>query len=182
MASIRADVTREPAKVVSAGSKQITVERGELEIEREMRARIYNIHLQIFQKVQLETAKRWTFESEIKRPYFHVKELDEAQLVNWRKYLDFEEVEGDFQRICHLYERCLITCALYDEFWFRYARWMSAQPDHLNDVSIIYERASCIFASISRPGIRVQYALFEESQGNIASAKAIYQSILTQRK
>ncbi|EPX71602.1 U1 snRNP-associated protein Usp105 [Schizosaccharomyces octosporus yFS286] len=180
LGSIRADVLREPPEVVSAGSKQITVERGELEIEREIRARIYNIHLQIFQKTQVEVAKRWTFESEIKRPYFHVKELDEPQLVNWRKYLDFEEIEGDFSRIYYLYEKCLVACAFYDEFWFRFARWMLSQPGHTEDVRIIYERAACIFASISRPGIRLQYALFEESLGNIASARAIYQAILTQ--
>ncbi|KAI8846929.1 hypothetical protein BC829DRAFT_491006 [Chytridium lagenaria] len=40
--------------------------------------------------------KRWVFEAEIKRPYFHIKPLDDAQVANWRKYLDFEENEGDY--------------------------------------------------------------------------------------
>lgn len=59
------------------------------------------------------TNKRWPFEAEIKRPYFHVKPLDTAQLVNWRRYLDFEETEGDVNRIRLLYERCLVPCVIY---------------------------------------------------------------------
>ncbi|EEB05064.1 U1 snRNP-associated protein Usp105 [Schizosaccharomyces japonicus yFS275] len=180
LASVRADVLREPPKMVNAGSKQMKLERGELEIEREMRARIHRIFLQQFQQTQTETVKRWTFESEIKRPYFHVKELDETQLTNWRKYLDFEEVEGDFNRIVFLYEKCLVACALYDEFWFRYARWMSSKPGHEQDVKMIYERAAAIFTSISRPGLRIQYALLQEKCGNVDTARIIYQSILTQ--
>merc|ERR1711939_303625 len=68
--------------------------RNQAEVERELRARIDNYHLEIFRQTQTETTKRWTYESEIKRPYFHVTELDESQLANWRKYLDFEEGEG----------------------------------------------------------------------------------------
>ncbi|MBE7180685.1 MAG: hypothetical protein INR71_05655, partial [Terriglobus roseus] len=97
--------------------------RSEAEMERDLRARIDGYYLEIFQKTQAETTKRWTYEQEIKRPYFHVTELDEPQLANWRKYLDFEEVEGDYQRIVFLYERCLVAAAYYDEFWLRYSRW-----------------------------------------------------------
>lgn len=54
---------------------------------------------------------------QIKRPYFHVKPLEAEQLKNWRLYLDFEINEGDETRITVLFERCLIACALYDQFW-----------------------------------------------------------------
>jgi hypothetical protein len=58
-----------------------------------------------------EIAKRRSFEQLVlKRPYFHVKPLDETQLQNWRSYLDFEEKEGNLHRIEKLYERCLIAC------------------------------------------------------------------------
>src|SRR5690606_6735503 len=147
-------------------------------IEREIRVRIDNFHLEIFARTQTETTKRWTYEAEIKRPYFHVNELDEPQLVNWRKYLDFEEVEGDFARTQFLYERCLVTCAFYDEFWFRYARWMSAQEGKTEEVRNIYQRASILFVPISRPAIRVQYAFFEESQGRLDIANSVMESIL----
>ena len=151
---------------------------GENEIEQELRKRIDGFHLEIFQRTQTETTKRWTFESEIKRPYFHVTELDEAQLANWRKYLDFEEVDGEFQRIAFLYERCLVTCAYYDEFWLRHARWMSGQNGKEEEVRIIYQKASTLYAPISRPATRLQYALFEESHDRVELAKDIHQAIL----
>ena len=151
---------------------------GEAEVQRELRSRIDNFHLEIFSRTQTETTKRWTYESEIKRPYFHVTELDEGQLVNWRKYLDFEEVEGDYHRTVFLYERCLVTCAYYDEFWLRYARWMIAQSGKEEEVRNIYQRASVLYAPISRPAVRLQYAYFEESLDRVELAKDIHQAIL----
>lgn len=166
-AEIETDISNFPA-----------VPKGELEIERELRTKIDSVHLEIFHRTQTETTKRWTYESEIKRPYFHVTELDYHQLINWRKYLDFEEAEGDFIRAQFLYERCLVTCAFYDEFWFRYARWMLAQGGKEEEVRNIYQRASTLFVPISRPGIRLQYAYFEEMSGRIDVAQDIHQAIL----
>ena len=151
---------------------------GEHEVERELRTRIDAYHLEIFQRTQTETTKRWTYESEVKRPYFHVTELDEGQLSNWRKYLDYEEAEGDYTRITFLYERCLVTCAQYDEFWLRYARWMLAQPGKEEEVRNIYQRASTLYAPIACPEVRLQYAYFEEMCGRVDLAKDIHQAIL----
>ncbi|OCK73565.1 pre-mRNA-processing factor 39 [Lepidopterella palustris CBS 459.81] len=172
-----------PADILSQFQAEIAMEnpgkpKNELEIEREVRVRIDNFHLEIFHRTQNETTKRWTYEQEIKRPYFHVNELDEAQLINWRKYLDFEEVEGDYQRITFLYERCLVTAAYYDEFWLRYARWMLAQDGKQEEVRMIYQRASCFYVPISRPAVRLQYAIFEEMQGRVDVARAIHEAML----
>ncbi|KAG9236486.1 hypothetical protein BJ875DRAFT_372020 [Amylocarpus encephaloides] len=152
--------------------------KGEQEIEREIRTKIDNFHLESFTRTQTETTKRWTYESEVKRPYFHVTELDPQQLANWRKYLDFEESEGDYTRSVFLYERCLVTCAFYDEFWFRYARWMSAQDGKQEEVRNIYQRASTLYVPISRPGIRLQYAYFEEMSDRVDVARDIHSAIL----
>ena len=154
--------------------------RNETEVERELRGRIDNLHLASFQKNQTEVTKRWTYESEIKRPYFHVTDLDESQLANWRKYLDFEESEGDYTRIQFLYERCLVTCAQHEEFWLRYARWMLAQTDKDEEVRIIYQRASCLFVPIALPTTRLQYAYFEEMSDRVDVAKDIHEAILVQ--
>ncbi|KAI9854568.1 MAG: hypothetical protein M1824_000275 [Vezdaea acicularis] len=164
-------------EMVAAG-QTIQLKGSEQELEQKMRSRIDNFHLEIFARTQTETTKRWTYEQEIKRPYFHVTELDEAQLVNWRKYLDFEEVEGAYTRTQFLYERCLVTCAFYDEFWYRYARWMLSQPGKEEEVRIIYQRASTLFVPISRPGIRLQYAYFEEMSGRPDLAEDIHRAIL----
>ncbi|KAL2072830.1 hypothetical protein VTL71DRAFT_12173 [Oculimacula yallundae] len=150
----------------------------EMEIEREVRTKIDNFYLETFTSTQAETTKRWTYESEVKRPYFHVTELDYAQLTNWRKYLDFEEAEGDYSRAVFLYERCLVTCAFYDEFWFRYLRWMSAQEGKQEEVRNIYQRASTIYVPVSRPGIRLQYAYFEEMSDRSDLARDIHEAIL----
>lgn len=152
--------------------------KSEAEIERDLRLRIDSYHLEIFSRTQTETTKRWTYESEIKRPYFHVTELDEMQLSNWRKYLDFEEADGSFSRIQFLYERCLVTCAHYDEFWLRYARWMLAQEGKEEEVRNIYQRASTLYVPISRPEVRLHYAYFEELSGRVDVAKDIHSAIL----
>lgn len=158
--------------------EQDAVARPELEVERDIRKRIDGTYYEIFSITQAEVTKRWTYESEIKRPYFHVTELDHSQLSNWRKYLDFEEAEGDFTRIMCLYERCLVTCALYEEFWLRYARWMSAQTNKDEEVRIIFMRAATMFVPVSRTAIRLQWAYFEESCGRVDSALAIHEATL----
>ncbi|WXC55484.1 hypothetical protein SNK03_001432 [Fusarium graminearum] len=150
----------------------------ELELERDVRAKIDAMFYDIFTTTQTEVSKRWTYESEIKRPYFHVTALEHKDLANWRKYLDFEESEGDYARIVALYERCLVTCAFYDDLWFRYARWMSGQEGKAEEVRNIYVRASTMFVPISRPGIRLQWAYFEESTGRVDVALDIHEAIL----
>lgn len=163
---------------VDAEAAQFGVQKPEAEIERDIRTKIDAAFYQVFQRTHAETNKRWTFEVEIKRPYFHVTELEHQQLANWRKYLDFEEAEGNYQRIVFLYERCLVTCALYDEFWFRYARWMAAQDNKDEEVRNIYLRATTLFVPISRPGIRLQFAYFEEMSGRVDVARDIHAAVL----
>lgn len=178
LAQIRSDIEDDGQPAAQSALQQPKPERGEHEIEREMRMRIDNLYMENFARTQNETNKRWTYESEIKRPYFHVTELDEGQLANWRKYLDFEEAEGDYSRTSFLYDRCLVTCAYYDEFWLRYARWMLAQPEKEEEVRNIYQRASILYAPISKPTVRLQYAYFEEMCNRVELAKDIHQAIL----
>lgn len=175
---VSADALARYRAEVEAESVTYGIQKSEPEIERDIRAKIDAQLYTVFQQTQAETTKRWTFESEIKRPYFHVTELEHAQLANWRKYLDFEESEGNFSRIGFLYERCLVTCALYDEFWFRYARWMSAQEGKEEEVRNIYLRATTLYVPVSRPGIRLQYAYFEEMSERVDVARDIHAAIL----
>lgn len=166
------------AEVEAAGGQPAPGAKSEAETERDLRLRLDTYHLEIFSKTQTETTKRWTYESEIKRPYFHVTELDEGQLANWKRYLDFEEAEGSYARTVFLYERCLVTCAHYDEFWLRYARWMSAQPEKEEEVRNIYQRASTIYVPIAYPTVRLHYAYFEEMSERVDIARDIHEAIL----
>ncbi|VBB72131.1 Putative pre-mRNA-processing factor 39 [Podospora comata] len=163
---------------VEGEAVHLGLQKTELEVERDIRGKIDQFFYLTFQNTQTETTKRWTYEAEIKRPYFHVTELDHSQLANWRKYLDFEEAEGDYNRIVVLYERCMVTCALYDEMWFRYARWMAGQEGKGEEVRNIYLRAATLFVPISRPGIRLQFAYFEEVNDRVDRARAIHEAVL----
>lgn len=154
-------------------------EKPVLEIERQVRLKVHEHYYNAYSKTQVEVTNRWNYEHAIKRAYFHVTELEDTELDNWRKYLDYEEKQGDFERTSFLYERCLVACALYDEFWLRYARWMFSQGKDEN-TRIIYMRASCIFVPISAPTIRLNWARFEEKLGRTSIARDIYLSMLEQ--
>lgn len=48
-----------------------------------------------------------------------MKPLEKTQLKNWKEYLDFEIENGTHERVVVLFERCVISCALYEEFWIK---------------------------------------------------------------
>jgi pre-mRNA-processing factor 39 len=58
--------------------------------------------------------------------------------------LDFEEAQGDIVRIYALYERCLVPCALYEEFWQRYTMYLQSQGDYERAFNA-YARATSVF-------------------------------------
>ncbi|KAF2109036.1 pre-mRNA-processing factor 39 [Lophiotrema nucula] len=151
----------------------------DLELDRALRAKLEAYYYDINNRTSVETHKRWTYEQGIKRAYFHVTEVEDEDLANWRKYLDFEEAEGDYERTAFLYERCLVSCALHDELWLRYARWMFAQGKD-EDARIIYARASSIYVPIADPQIRLNWARFEEKLGRFEMARDIHSAILEQ--
>uniref|UniRef100_A0A8C6ZV37 Pre-mRNA-processing factor 39 n=1 Tax=Nothoprocta perdicaria TaxID=30464 RepID=A0A8C6ZV37_NOTPE len=149
------DIT-DPAKLVT-------------EIEN-MRHRIIEIHQEMFNHNEHEVSKRWTFEEGIKRPYFHVKPLEKAQLKNWKEYLEFEIENGTHERVVVLFERCVISCALYEDFWIKYAKYM--ENHSIEGVRHVYSRA-CTIHLPKKPLVHMLWAAFEEQQGNINEARRI---------
>ncbi|KAM8706419.1 hypothetical protein ACLKA7_010660 [Drosophila subpalustris] len=123
---------------------------------------------------------RWSFEEGIKRPYFHVKPLERAQLKNWKDYLDFEIEKGDRERILVLFERCLIACALYDEFWLKMLRYLESlgdqSPDILDITREVYRRA-CRIHHADKPSLHLMWAAFEELQLNFDGAAEVLERI-----
>ncbi len=152
------------------------LELTEDELNTEIHSKLVKKYTDIYVTTQTAVYKRWEFESQIKRPHFHITYLSDNDLSNWRRYLTFEEIEGDFNRTRLLYERCLITCALYEEFWLRYSRWLVGKGK-LEEARSVYKRA-CFYVPIGRPTIRNQYALFEQMQGNFLLARDIFTSVL----
>ncbi|XP_026840013.1 pre-mRNA-processing factor 39 [Drosophila persimilis] len=122
---------------------------------------------------------RWSFEEGIKRPYFHVKPLERAQLKNWKEYLDFEIEKGDRERVVVLFERCLIACALYDEFWLKMLRYLESLEDQSSVVERIRDvyRRACHIHHPDKPSMHLMWAAFEELQLNFDGAADVLQRL-----
>ncbi|KAJ6654268.1 hypothetical protein lerEdw1_007365 [Lerista edwardsae] len=127
----------------------------------------------IFAQNEAEVSKRWNFEEGIKRPYFHVKPLERAQLRNWRDYLDFEMANGSHERTIVLFERCVIACALYEEFWIKYTRYL--EHHSVSGARNVFQRACCYHLP-RKPNIHLLWAAFEEKQGEVEEARRILKS------
>lgn len=108
------------------------------------------------------------YEEAIRRPYFHVKELERAQLKNWKNYLNIIMEKQDEARIMILFERCLIACAFYEGFWLKYAHFLEEARPEL--ASSVYRKACTIHLS-KKPQIHLSWAAYEELQGNLDTAR-----------
>ena len=127
---------------------------------------------------------RLKYEEGIKRPYFHVKPLERGQMINWNDYIDFMKNEmvkdgGDITEVEILYERSLIACALYDEFWTNYISWWEERDgDNMDKIRNIYNRA-CVNHLPTKVDLHEQWAAFEESQGDFDAASKILENLET---
>ncbi|KAL0031827.1 hypothetical protein WJX79_009679 [Trebouxia sp. C0005] len=124
-----------------------------------------------------EWYRRKPFEDAIKRPYFHVKPLDSAQLQNWSRYLDYIEEKKDIGMIIRLYERCLVACASYPDLWMRYVRWQEISSKAAAQVAL--ERATSVHCK-RRPEMQLFAAHFHERHGNADTARALFR-LVTER-
>ncbi|KAK9805742.1 hypothetical protein WJX73_004772 [Symbiochloris irregularis] len=133
---------------------------------------------QVYQGTKQEQGRRQPFEGGIKRPYFHIKPLDTAQLSNWTRYLDFAEKAGDPGATLRLYERCLVPCASYAEYWSRYARYLEDSGD-VEGARAAIQRATLVHCK-QQPAAHLHAGLFEERHKNIEAARAAI--VLAQEK
>ncbi|PSN56889.1 hypothetical protein C0J52_00685 [Blattella germanica] len=142
-----------------------------------LRERIISIRRKVHKATVSAVADRWNYEEGIKRPYFHVKPLERCQLKNWKEYLDFEIEQGDQERIIILFERCLIACALYEEFWIKFIRYLESLKGDLTDkIRNVYERA-CTIHHTKKPNLHLHWAVFEESHKNYDKASEILNNL-----
>lgn len=58
------------------------------------------IREELYKKAKDFESKIIGFETAIRRPYFHVRPLDDPELENWHYYLDFIEKEDDINKVC----------------------------------------------------------------------------------
>jgi pre-mRNA-processing factor 39 len=119
-----------------------------------------------------EFNKRRLFEAGIKRTFFHAKSLDEQQLEVWRKYLEFEENEGNYEKTVLLYERAVVPLCYYAEFWERYAAFIHKSHGD-QPARGIFQRAIQKFLK-NRPDLYLAQGHFEETLGNLDVARKFY--------
>lgn len=137
--------------------------------------KLLSVRRKIHKATVAAVTARWTFEEGIKRPYFHVKPLERCQLNNWKDYLEFEIEQGDRKRILVLFERCLIACALYEEFWLKLIHFLETQPNEseiIKKTREVYERA-CTIHHLDKPNLHLLWSAFEEQHDNLNKAAEI---------
>ncbi|KAG5043631.1 hypothetical protein JHK87_007546 [Glycine soja] len=136
------------------------------------------IREEMYKKAKEFDSKIIGFETAIRRPYFHVRPLNVGELENWHNYLDFIEREGDLSKIVKLYERCVIACANYPEYWIRYVLCMEASGS-MDLANNVLARATQVFVK-RQPEIHIFCARFKEQTGDIDGARAAYQLVHTE--
>ncbi|XP_010523168.1 PREDICTED: pre-mRNA-processing factor 39-like [Tarenaya hassleriana] len=129
----------------------------------------------MYKKAKELESKIIGFEMAIRRPYFHVLPLGAAELENWHNYLDFIERDGHLDKVVKLYERCVVACANYPEYWIRYVLRMEASGC-MDLAENALARATKVFVK-RQPEIHLFAARFKEQNGDIAGARAAYQLI-----
>lgn len=67
------------------------------------------IREETYKKAKEFDSKIINFETAIRRPYFHVRPLNAAELENWNNYLDFIEKEGDFNKVIFFFKLYLLV-------------------------------------------------------------------------
>ncbi|XP_050406235.1 pre-mRNA-processing factor 39, partial [Patella vulgata] len=136
--------------------------------------RVIELREVIYKQNENEVSKRWGYEEAIRRPYFHVKPLERSQLKNWREYLDFEISNGCHERVVVLFERCMIACGLYEDFWMKYAKYL--EQHSTSGVRNVYKRV-CQIHLPKKPYIHLAWAAFEERQQNYTAAREVLRGI-----
>lgn len=124
--------------------------------------------------------ERQPFEAGIRRWYFHVKPLDEAQLQNWRDYLAKEMTRakadvGAKADVRRLFERCLVPCALYAEFWIKYAYWTRLAFSVEEALAVVGRAASTFLPK--RVDVLECHALLLEAAGRVEEARRVLDRI-----
>ncbi|XP_062216513.1 pre-mRNA-processing factor 39-1-like [Phragmites australis] len=146
--------------------------------EAENLAKYISMREDMYKKAKEYESKIIGFELAIRRPYFHVKPLDNPELENWHNYLDFIEKEEDINKVIKLYERCVIACASYSEFWIRYVQCMEDKGS-LELANNALARATHVFVK-KQPEIHLFSVRFKELNGDVSEARAEYRHLYSE--
>jgi pre-mRNA-processing factor 39 len=92
--------------------------------------------------------------------------------------ISFSDGTQFFFQVIKLYERCVIACASYSEFWTRYVQCMEDKGS-LELANNALARATHVFVK-KQPEIHLFNARFKELNGDVSGARAEYQHLYTE--
>eukprot|EP01134_Creolimax_fragrantissima_P003785 CFRG3785T1 len=147
----------------------------DIAFSEEVKSKAVELRQKVAMATSIEVAKRRTYEERLSRNYFHVKDVDNQQRTAWKAYLTLMMDENNAKEdIEFLFERCLIVCALYEEFWLQYAYWQ--RDDHAAMATVLSR--SLLFLH-NKPNaflaLSTAYELLGGETG-VASARATFQA------
>lgn len=158
------------------------------EVDNAVKAQLVSQRKETYTAALAAYEPRREFEDKIKRAFFHVKPLPESQLENWRKYLQYSIDNASISETMKLFERCIVVCANYAEFWLQYAYWIrnvseedaAAQlPGYpvgaAGAVSVLLRPQSVHLPS--RPDIWLALARAYEEMGDVDNARNLYSQL-----
>jgi len=148
--------------------------------EAAVRAKVVERRTAEHMAVAADAYQRSGFEHAIKRPYYHIKPLDEAQILNWNAYLSFEEAQSTKDKpgmVRTLYERSLVACANLPKMWIRYVKWLESADTPAEQVEEVFTRACSTFVPWL-PEVHLQHALWYEVQAKPDAARKVYSELL----
>ncbi|KAL0213261.1 hypothetical protein RCL1_006887 [Eukaryota sp. TZLM3-RCL] len=138
---------------------------------------IFDRVYELYQQTESVFKAKQPFEVPLSRQWYTIKPLPEAQLVGWRQYLLNEIKISSFEYVVSLFNRCLVPCADFLEFWVMFINYCNQnnRPRH------VFERLMTCheFLMTSSPDFRLITALQLEEIGDEPAALQVYE-ILTQ--
>ncbi|KAL3833590.1 hypothetical protein ACJIZ3_008326 [Penstemon smallii] len=174
--SIEIDQVSVPSAAIMMSRDEVSVvvknllDSSDISIKSKALDRYNSIGQGLYQEANRLDEKIKCFEKNIRRRYFHANPLDDDQLTNWHLYLDFMEKQDNLDLVVKLYERCLIPCANYPEFWMRYVEFLEFKRGHELCLSAL-DRATKIFVK-NVPEIHLFNARLKERIGDVDGARA----------
>eukprot|EP00002_Diphylleia_rotans_P034158 TRINITY_DN731_c0_g1_i2.p1 TRINITY_DN731_c0_g1~~TRINITY_DN731_c0_g1_i2.p1 ORF type:complete len:399 (+),score=78.00 TRINITY_DN731_c0_g1_i2:59-1255(+) len=139
------DVIR--ADEIETLKQQLTSESKSEITEMEYKQAFLKEHETRFLATMEKANKRRVFETPIKRYFFHNRPLDETQLSAWRSFVEYAAKEESYDDAKVIFERCLVACCNYAEFWIRYSNLAEDHNDQ--DLALhILSRGATIYNKI----------------------------------
>uniref|UniRef100_A0A3B4GBM1 Pre-mRNA-processing factor 39-like n=1 Tax=Pundamilia nyererei TaxID=303518 RepID=A0A3B4GBM1_9CICH len=142
------------------------------ELMQKIREQVLLRRDKVYQDNEGEVRKRWHFEDAV-NPNQAITEESEVMAPPQEPSEDTIAAQDD-HRVRILFERCLIACALYEEFWSRYIQYLEAQS--VDEARAVYKRA-CEIHLAYKPNIHMHWATFEERHGDLTEARRVLEAL-----